>query len=107
MIPAVQLPEALTAESILRFLADHAATLRELGVVQIGLFGSVVRGEQHAHSDIDVLVTFSAFTFKRYARLLNFLEDHLGRRVDLVPAEDLRPELRPYVLPEVRYVEGL
>ena len=35
-----------------------------------------------------------------------FLEDSLGRRVDLVPADSIKPRLREAILQEVQYVEG-
>ena len=94
------------ADTILAYLHDNRDTLREFGVQRIGLFGSYARGEQTETSDMDFLVALDTFSFKPYARLWNFLEDSFGVSVDLVPEEDLRSELRPYVLPEVRYVEG-
>jgi uncharacterized protein len=95
-----------TAESILDFLREHRAELQAMGVVKIGLFGSYVRGEQRSDSDVDFLLTMEGWTWKRWCQVWDFLEDHLGVAVDLVPEENLRPELRHYVLPEVRYAEG-
>lgn len=94
-----------TADSILEFLQEHRAELRAMGVVKIGLFGSYVRGEQTAESDIDFLVELDQWTWRKWMDVWNFLEDHLGLEIDLVPEKDLRPELRPYVLPEVRYAQ--
>ncbi len=96
-----------TADSILEFLHDHASELRTMGVQKIGLFGSYVRGEQSADSDIDFLFAMENLTWRRWMTVWNFLEDRLGCKVDLVPEEDLRPELHRYVFPEVRYAEGL
>lgn len=97
----------LSAESILHFLHNHRQELRAMGVQKIGLFGSYVRGEQTPTSDIDFLFSMDVMTFTRWMDVWNFLEDHLGATVDLVPEKDLRPELRPYVLPEVVYVADL
>jgi hypothetical protein len=94
-----------TADSILDFLSDHAAELRAMGVVKIGLFGSYVRGEQRPESDMDFLLTLDDWTWKRWCKVWNFLEDSFGLKVDLVPEDDLRPELQPYVLPEVQYAQ--
>jgi len=94
------------AERILTFLQAHAAELRAMGVVKIGLFGSYVRGEQTSSSDIDFLLTLDSWTWERWMDIWNFLEDQLGVEIDLVPEKDLRPELHAYVLPEVRYAEG-
>jgi predicted nucleotidyltransferase len=94
-----------TADSILGFLQSHRAELRALGVQKIGLFGSYVRGEQSAGSDMDFLVTLDKFTWQHWMDVWNYLEDHFGAQVDVVPEKDLREELRPRVLREVRYVE--
>ena len=95
-----------SAEDILEFLCQHRAELRALGVQKIGLFGSYVRGEQTAKSDMDFLVEMENWTWKQWSQVWNFLEDHLGVKVDLIPEKDLRPELHDYVFPEVRYAEG-
>ena len=47
-----------TKQDILAILHEHRAQLRSLGVRQLGLFGSFVRGEQRVDSDIDFLVEF-------------------------------------------------
>ncbi len=39
-------------------IKHNAALIRELGISKIGLFGSYVRQEQKADSDIDILVDF-------------------------------------------------
>jgi predicted nucleotidyltransferase len=95
-----------TADSILDFLQKHSVELRAMGVVKIGLFGSYVRGEQTAESDIDFLVELDQWTWRKWMDVWNFLEDRLGLEIDLVPEKDLRPELHPYVFPEVRYAKG-
>jgi predicted nucleotidyltransferase len=45
-------------------------------------------------------------TWTGWMDVWNFLEDGLGVEIDLVPEKDLRPELRPAVLAEVRYAAG-
>jgi len=71
-------------------------------VKEIGLFGSFVRGEQGGTSDIDVLVDFDedASLFD-LVRLALFLEEKLHRKVDVVPKESLRAEIRESVLQEM------
>lgn len=93
------------ADSILDFLSQHRETLKSMGVKKIGLFGSFVRSEQHPGSDIDLLFAMDNMTFSRWMTVWNFLEDHLGSDIDLVPEQDLRVELRPSVLSEVQYAE--
>ena len=69
---------------------------------EIGLFGSFVRGEQSASSDIDVLVEFEeeADLFDLMGLALH-LEEELERKVDVIPKRALRPELCESVLQEV------
>ena len=67
-------------------------------ISELRLFGSHGRDEARDDSDIDLLVEFSGRpTFDGYMDLKFFLEDLFGRRVDLVIAGSLRPELRPAV----------
>jgi predicted nucleotidyltransferase len=95
-----------TAETILDFLREHADELRAMGVVRIGLFGSYVRGEQRPDSDIDFLVQMRSPSYRDFMNVWNFLEDQLGRKVDLGEEHLLKPIVRPYVLREVKYAEG-
>jgi len=83
----------------LEMLSLHKPELaRRFGVVQLALFGSCVRDEARTDSDVDVLVSFDGpASSQRYFGVQFYLEDILGRRVDLVTEKALRPELRPYV----------
>jgi uncharacterized protein len=71
-------------------------------VKDIGIFGSVARGEQKKTSDIDFLVDFDD-----NASLLDlvglglFLEEKLKQKVDIVSRRALRKELKDAVLKEV------
>ena len=85
-------------DSILTMLKKHRQALEKFGVARLALFGSVARDEADEHSDIDVLVGFARTpTSKDYFGLQFYLEDLLGRPVDLVTDKALRPELRPFV----------
>jgi uncharacterized protein len=96
---------AQTKEEIFQLIHENQAKLRALGVRQIGLFGSFVRGEQRPDSDVDLLVDFEIFqkTFDHFMELAFFLEEELRRRVELVTPEALSRHLRPHVLAEVEY----
>jgi predicted nucleotidyltransferase len=56
-------------------------------------------------SDVDLLVEFepSRKTFDNFITLTFLLEDHLQRRVELVPVESLSPYIGPSILEEVKY----
>ena len=75
------------------------------GVTDIALFGSAARDTAGPDSDIDVLVSFDGpATSERYFGVQFFLEDLLGRPVDLVTTKALRPELRPFIEKEAVHV---
>jgi hypothetical protein len=69
-------------------------------------FGSFVRQQQRADSDVDVLVEFEPQrkTFDNFIALAFLLDDLLGRRVDVVTSEALSPYIGPRILDEVEYV---
>jgi predicted nucleotidyltransferase len=75
-------------------------------VKKIGLFGSFVRKEQSAASDLDLLVEFEQGkkTFDNFMRLSFFLEDLFKRQVELVTIESLSPYIGPHIMNEVEYV---
>ena len=88
---------------ILGLLADCQQEIAtRYGVKRLALFGSAARDELGASSDVDVLVEFTGpATFNAYMDLKFYLEDLLGRPVDLVTDKALRQELRPYVEKEM------
>lgn len=80
-------------------LRGYLPTLRrDFGVRRVALFGSTARDEARDDSDLDLLVEFDVVpTLDAYVGLKFFLEDHLGRKVDLVTPDALKPRMRPNV----------
>ena len=67
-------------------------------VRQLALFGSTARNEARDESDVDLLVDFDGpADSNAYFGLMFYLEDLLGRNVDLVTSKALRPTFRPVV----------
>ncbi|MBC8161169.1 MAG: nucleotidyltransferase family protein [Roseiflexaceae bacterium] len=93
-------------EQVFSVLRTHHSALRRFGVRRYGLFGSFIRDEQHQESDVDILVEFEPHqkSFQHYMQLAFFLEDLLGRNVDIVTPESLSPYIGPRILDEVEYV---
>jgi uncharacterized protein len=92
-------------ETVIEAVRSHAKDLARFDVRSLFLFGSVARDEAREESDIDVLVSFAgATTFDHYMGLKFFLEDLLGRRVDLVTDRALRQELRSRIEREAIHV---
>ena len=96
----------MTRDETLNLLREHKATLsKRFGVAALTLFGSVARNQASADSDVDILVRFNGpTTSKNYFGTQFYLEDLIGRPVDLVTDNALRPELRPYVERETVHV---
>jgi uncharacterized protein len=86
-------------DQTLKLLQEQMPTLiARFGVRSLALFGSMARDRAGHASDIDILVRFEGpATSARYFGLQFYLEDLLGRPVDLVTDKALRPELRPYI----------
>jgi predicted nucleotidyltransferase len=71
------------------------------GVESMAIFGSYVRSQQRADSDLDILVTFHrAPTLLRFIELENHLSDLLGVKVDLAMRDSLKPAIGRRVLSE-------
>lgn len=76
-----------------------------MGVRRMALFGSVARDEADGDSDVDILVAFEGpTTFDGYFDLKFWLEDLIGRPVDLVTEKALRPEMAGEVRREAVHV---
>ncbi len=69
----------------------------------LGVFGSWVRGEQRAGSDLDLLVDFDGpLSGSGEIELELELERRLGLEVDLVPRRQLKPFIGAQILREVQ-----
>lgn len=86
-------------DQTLALLAEHKPVLAQrFGVRRLALFGSMARGTARPDSDVDVLVGFEQPpTAEQLFGAQFYLEDLLGRPVDLVTETALRERLRPYV----------
>jgi len=89
----------MSKAELLALLGGQRETLRRrYGVKLRGVCGSAARDTMSSTSDIDVLVEFDTPPgFDRYFDLKFFLEELIGRPVDLVTRGGLRNELRERV----------
>jgi predicted nucleotidyltransferase len=77
-------------------LADFG---RRAGLRELSFFGSVLRADFTATSDIDVLVEFaSPKSLLDHLRIQRELGDPLGRKVDLVTKRGLSGRIRDHIL---------
>jgi predicted nucleotidyltransferase len=96
-----------TTSEILNTLTAHGDQFRAMGARRLGLFGSYRRGTPKPDSDMDFLITLERPSFDDYMNVKFLLEDLFGCEVDLVLEHTLKPRLRPAILSEVVYAEGI
>ena len=86
-------------DEVLALLRAHKPELeRRFGIADLALFGSFARDMARDGSDVDLLVRFyEPPDWRRYFGAQFYLEDLLGRPVDLATDKTLRAELRPHV----------
>lgn len=92
----------MTKKELEQKLAAHRRELREMGVVSLAVFGSVVRNESTPQSDIDLLVEFDRDVgLFHLFRIQHRLEEIIGvQTVDLIQRGAIHPALREHILSE-------
>ncbi|GAJ08052.1 unnamed protein product, partial [marine sediment metagenome] len=86
-----------------KIIQNNKKELKEkYGLIEIGIFGSYVRGEQDENSDIDILVEVERpMGFVKFIKLENRLSQILGIKVELVTKKALKPYIGRRILQEV------
>lgn len=79
--------------------------VKDYNITELGVFGSFVRNEQRADSDIDILIDYkegtSIFTL---GGLQYLLSEIFGTKVDIVMKKTLKKRIGEQILSEVVYV---
>lgn len=85
--------------TIVEIRKKSAPLLQAYRVTRAGLFGSAARGDMRDDSDIDMLIDLrqEASLFELIG-LKQKLEDALGRNVDLVEYQTIKPQLKESIL---------
>jgi predicted nucleotidyltransferase len=81
---------------VLEVLRAEQAPLQRCGIASLWVFGSVVRGDAHAGSDVDLFAEFDPDVKLSHVRLSSLraeLEDLLSAPVDLVERSTFHPEV--------------
>lgn len=96
----------MTRDELLTILREHKPALAErFGVTALALFGSFARDQATDKSDLDILVEFGITPgWKTYFGVVSYLEDLLGRPVDLATISEVRKEIRSFVEREAVHV---
>ena len=98
----------ITKDTIKKILLENRSLLRQYKVLKLGLFGSHVRGDASESSDIDLLIeTGRGLDLISVVDLEMKLSEALDRKVDLVSLKGLNKHIKPYIMEEVEFVEGI
>jgi hypothetical protein len=96
-----------TLEQVKQTLIDEIPYLRQLGISQAGVFGSVARGDDRPDSDVDILIELNPdhhLTLLSMVELELKISEKLNKKVELVIGANLKPGIKAHVLNEVVYV---
>ena len=92
--------------SLIALLKANSQTLRSYGVADVSIFGSFVKGSFTPSSDVDLLIDFDPEkkSYDNFMDLSFFLEDLLGRKVEVVTPQSLSKYIGPHILNEAEHV---
>ncbi len=77
-------------DKIIRLIKENYSVLMtEYGVSRIGIFGSVVKGNITEDSDLDIVVEFKKPIGFRFIRLVEYLENLFGKKVDVITKDGI------------------
>ena len=83
----------MNKQEIIESIKTEKSYLQEhFGVEEIALFGSYARGEEKADSDVDILVKMRIKTLRNYIGIIDYLQEKLKAKVDLVTKNDFLSE---------------
>ena len=93
----------LTREKITNILSEKSEYLADVyGVKKIGLFGSYAKGTYTETSDIDIIVEFETPLGFKFMDFADYLEELLGKPVDVLTLGGLQGIRNPYVAQSIR-----
>jgi uncharacterized protein len=82
--------ETFSRDELLNILRAELPELRlRFGVERIAIFGSYAKGTAGEQSDVDILVQLARPMGLKFFGLAIYLEEKLGRRIDLITLENL------------------
>jgi hypothetical protein len=98
----------MTKEDIKRILLNNRKILKKYKVNKVGIFGSFATGRTKKKSDVDLLVEFEdMIDLFEFVHLNDEIQHILKSKVDLVTPDTIKPDIKPKILKEVEWVEGL
>ena len=100
--------KVISKEDIFELLKQHKEKLKSHYIKKIGLFGSVLRGDNTNESDVDLIVQFEVGkkNYDNFIELIFLLEDLFQRNVELLTIDALSPYMKSNILKEA-YFESI
>ena len=95
---------AANRADVVKVLKSKRTAYKRYGVKSLALFGSAARNRLRKRSDVDILVQFEKPTWSNYIGFKFYLEDLLGREVDLVTLKGLKPAVSSSVERDLLHV---
>lgn len=96
------------SSQILNYLSSNKARLmRKYHLTKIGVFGSVVSGDQSEESDIDIIVEFDDQVKDLYLvkkQLRDEIRRKFNRPVDICREKYIKPVIKKHIISQARYV---
>ena len=96
-----------TKIALIGSILQNRDRIKSYGVKELGLFGSFAKDDGiNETSDVDFLVEFERGkkSFDNFMNLSFYLEEILGRKVELVTSQSLSKYLGPHILRQVENV---
>ena len=94
----------MNRQDVLTLLKKHKSFLQQrFNIQSIALAGSFARDEATSKSDVDIIVNMPP-SFQDFFNLKYFLEEQLGRSVDLGLEKNLRAFIKKEIESEMIYV---
>ena len=98
----------MTKEDIKKVLIRNKKILKKYKVNKIGILGSFATGKTKKKSDVDLLIEFDdMIDLFDFVHLNDEIQQILKSKVDQVTPDTIKPYIRPRILREVEWIEGL
>ena len=98
----------MSKKDIEKILRRNKAILKKYKVNKVGIFGSFATGKTKKKSDVDLLVEFEdVIDLFDFVHLTDEIQKVLKVKVDLSTPDAIKPYVKPMIMREVEWIEGL
>lgn len=93
-------------QALISLLKANSQRLKSYGVSNLSIFGSFTTGKINDDSDVDLLIDFdpNEKSYDNFMDLSFFLEDLLGRKVEVVTPNSLSKHIGLHILKQAEHV---